>query len=410
MHLSTRDLSVRNRASASPAQRDAQSYRCICCRHRSTVLAFVFLLLGGLAVEQSALAQAKQRPMSAQQKAVNESALMILSGRPGTTYFTMARDIAAVVGEAENLRLLAVDAGGGTDSLRDLLFLRGIDLALLPANVLAHAATASSFGPSLPQRLTYIAQLYGEEIHILAGRGVASVEDLNGKKIAIPLHDGNAEFGVKDLLQRLKIEADVVPMAAADAIDEVRSGAVAALVLIGGKPLRLAAGLPKDGSLRLLPLPHSEGLGNAYSPSAFHSADYPSLIPDGQTIETVSVRAVLVANNVPRSGEAYRRIAKFVPVFFSALSELAGPQWHPKWSEVNLAADLAGWSRFGAAADWLTRIKREQAVAMQQGFEKFLSTTGGPGLSTLSPKQRQELFEEFVNWTRGSVGKPPPRP
>ena len=81
-----------------------------------------------------------------------------------------------------------------------------------------------------------------------------------------------------------------------------------------------------DGSLRLLPLPHTEDLGQAYSPSAFHSADYPSLIPDRRTVETVSVRAVLVANNVPRNGEAYRRIAKFVPVFFSALSELAGPQ------------------------------------------------------------------------------------
>jgi hypothetical protein len=181
-------------------------------------------------------------------------------------------------------------------------------------------------------------------------------------------------------------------------------------VLMGGKPLRFVAGMPKDGSLRLLPLPHAEALGDAYSPSAFRSADYPSLIPDGQSVETVSVSAVLVANNTARSDESHRRIAKFVPAFFSALSELAGPQWHPKWGEVNLAANLTGWPRFAAATEWLAKIKREQGVAMQRGFEEFLSTTGGPGSSSLSPKERRELFEEFVKWTRGSVGTPQQRP
>ena len=107
--------------------------------------------------------------------------------------------------------------------------------------MLAHPSTAATFGPNVPQRLHYIAQLYGEEIHVLAGRGIASIDDLRGKKIAVPLQDGNAEFSVNDLLQRLQIEAEVVPMAAADAIDEVRSGTLAALVMMGGKPLRFVA-------------------------------------------------------------------------------------------------------------------------------------------------------------------------
>jgi TRAP transporter TAXI family solute receptor len=367
------------------------------------------LLLIAWSSAPSAFAETKQsRP--AQQKKINDSVLMILSGRPGTTYFTMARDIAAVIGETDELRVLAVDSAGAADNIRDLLFLRGIDLALVPANVLAHASTAASFGPNLPQRLTYVAQLYSEEIHILAGRGVASLEDLRAKKIAIPRHDANAEFSVNDLLQRLGIEAEVVAMATPDAIDEVRSGTVAAVVLMGGKPLRTVASLPKDGSLRLLPLPHAEGLVDGYSPAAFGSIDYPSLVPEGKTVETVSVSAVLVANNVAKADDGYRRIAKFVPALFSALSELAGPQWHPKWSEVNLATDIAGLPRFAAAREWLVRIRRQQAAAMQKGFEEFLTTTGGPSLSTLSPAQRRELFEEFVKWTRKSVGAPQPRP
>jgi TRAP-type uncharacterized transport system substrate-binding protein len=367
------------------------------------------LLLIGWAAAPSAFAEPKQaRPT--QQKKINDGALMLLSGRPGTSYFTMARDIAAAVGETEELRLLAVDGPGGADNIRDLVFLRGIDLALVPANVLAHPSTATSFGLNLQQRLASVVQLYSEEIHVLAGRGIASLEDLRGKKIAVPRHDANAEFSINDLLQRLGIEAEVVAMATPDAIDEVRSGAIGALVLMGGKPLRTIASLPKDGSLRLLPLKHAEGMGDAYSPAAFRSNDYPSLVPEGQTIDTVSVSAVMVANNLSRSDDASRRVARFVPAFFSALSELAGPQWHPKWSEVNLATDVAGLPRFAAAREWLVRIRRQQAAAMQKGFEEFLSTTGGPGLATMSPAQRRELFEEFVKWSRKSVGAPQPRP
>jgi TRAP-type uncharacterized transport system substrate-binding protein len=403
-------LSIGRPSSVAQEQHNAQPRSITSHWYRHTVFASALLLLIGWTTEHAAFAQPRQSAQQKLQKKVNDGALMLLSGRPGTTYAAIARDIVSSVGEAEDLRVLTVDSDGGSSNLRDLMFLRGIDMALVPANVLTHANATAAFGPGLPQKLTYVAQLYGEEIHILAGRGITSINDLRGKKVAIPPHDGNVEFSIHDVLLRLKIDAEVVAMATADAIDEVRAGTIGAVVLMGGKPLRFVASMPKDGSLRLLPLPPGEALGSTYTPSAFRSTDYPSLIPDGQTVETVSVNAVLVANLTPATGDSYRRIAKFVPAFFSALSELAGPQWHPKWSEVNLAANLAGWTRFAVAEEWLARIRREQASVMQRNFEEFLGATGGPGLSTLSPQRRRELFEEFVKWTRQSVGTTQQRP
>src|SRR6202030_4657611 len=137
---------------------------------------------------------------------------------------------------------------------------------------------------------------------------------------------------------------------------------------MGAKRLRLIAGLPKDGALRLLAVPSTQPLGDGYSPTGFRSDDYPTLIPDGQTIDAVSVSALLVANNTAKSDESNRRITRFIPVFFDALSDLAGPQWHPKWSKVNLAAPLAGWSRFVTAEEWLYRAKRAQSAVIQRGF------------------------------------------
>src|ERR1700681_4490142 len=155
---------------------------------RSFTLALLLFGLTASPAGQAAFAQtarATQRAALSQQQALqkklNDNALMILGGNPGTSYSAIAHDIASALGGGDGLRLLALDAPGGTDSLRDLLLLRGVNLALWPAH---------------------------------------------------------AEFTVRALLRRLHVEAEVVKLAPADAVDEVRAGAIAALALTGGKPLR----------------------------------------------------------------------------------------------------------------------------------------------------------------------------
>ncbi|HKD30426.1 MAG TPA: hypothetical protein VKC66_31525, partial [Xanthobacteraceae bacterium] len=86
------------------------------------------------------------------QKKHNEGALMMLGGYPGTSYFNLAHELAGAPIWSDDLRLIAVDARGGIESLRDLLLLRGIDLALVPKNVLDYADTTASFGPGLRER------------------------------------------------------------------------------------------------------------------------------------------------------------------------------------------------------------------------------------------------------------------
>jgi TRAP-type uncharacterized transport system substrate-binding protein len=408
-------LSSRTRATVLPRRCAARPFRPPPQGLRPVALAVLLLPLIAWLAGQVALAEtssaAQRSAISLQQvlqKKHNDNALMILGGYPGTTYFGIAHDIAAALGGGDGLRLVAVDAAGGTESLRDLLLLRGIDLALVPANALVYANAAGIFGPGLQDRMTYVTQIYGEEVHILVGPGTGSFENLRGKKIAVPPEDGNAEFTIRDLLRRLHIEAEVVKVAATDAVDQVRAGTLAALVLMGGKPMRFVAGLPKDGSLRLLPLPSSQALEDAYSLAGLRSDDYPTLIPGGQTIDTVSVNAVMVANNTAKWDDSSRRVARFVPAFFGALSELAGPERHPKWGEVNLAAPLVGWSRTAAAKDWLDQTKLEQTASVQKVFDDFLRASSTPGTPPPSPKERKQLFEEFVKWTRNSMGSPNP--
>jgi uncharacterized protein len=374
------------------------------------VAILVFWLIPFSSGHAASAQTASQRAALAQQQALLkkyvEGSVMILGGNPGTTYFNVVHDMAAAVRGNGDLRVIAVDAPGGLASLQDLLFLRGIDLALVPENVLNYADAMASFGPGLRERLTYITQLYGEEIHFLAGPNTFSVENLRGQKVAVPPEDGNAEFTIRDLFRRLRIEAEIVRVASADAIDDVRSGTFAALALIGGKPLRFVAGLPKDASLRLLAVPFTQALGDDYSPSSFRVDDYPSLIAEGQTIDTVSVNAVIVANYPAKSDASTRRIARFVPALFGALSDLGGPQRHPKWSEVNLAATLPRWPRFPIAKELLEKSLQEQTASVQRNFEQFLQVNSPRGSPGRSPEERRRLFEEYLKWTRGSTGAP----
>jgi TRAP-type uncharacterized transport system substrate-binding protein len=349
-----------------------------------------------------------QRSTAAQQQTlrtkINESSLLVLASSPAASYLSIARDIGTIAGS--DLRVMAMTSGGGMDNLSDLLFLRGADMAIVASNVLVKASSTDILGPGLQQRLAYVTRLHGEEVHILVGQEVKSIGDLRGKKVAVAAGDGNALFTSGDLFQRLGTGIEAVPMNAATGVDQLRSGEVSALMLIGGKPLAFVAGLPKDGSLRLLDVPFSKAVEDAYAPAVFRADDYPALIPSGATIESVSLTAILMTSSGRGSEDVQRRVARFVPAFFEGLTAQRSADLHPKWREVNLAATMPDWTRVPAAQEWLDKARQSQADVLQMSFEEFLRTNYSGAAASISPEARKKLFEEFVSWARKSVADP----
>ena len=364
-------------------------------------LASALLLLTGLpAVAQKkapdraqAIAQRSVSPQALRTK-LNRETLVIAAGRPGTSYLRMASDLAAAVGASESLRILPLAADGGAASLQDLLVLRGVDLAIVPANVLAHARATDAFGGALPEKIAYVTALYSEGVHVIAGRRIATVHDLNGKKVAIPAGDGAVRFTVSDIFRRLGIAARSVPMHPADALDGVRTGRLAAVLLVGDKPLAQVSALPKDGSLHLLNLPFLALPGEGYSPAVFLPEDYPALIPPGAIVETVAIKALLMATKT--RDDAERRLAEHTPALLEAIGGLAVSERHPQWKDVNLGAVLPGWYRLGVAERWLNQAftqrkeeRRERNVAPRPVAKPVES-------SRLAPlHRRKKLFDAF---------------
>lgn len=331
---------------------------------------------------------------------LNQETLVIAASRPGTSYMVMAGDLATAVGAAGGVRLLPIATDGGVANLQDLLFLRGVDLAIVPANVLAHARTANAFGGVLPQRLVYVTALYSEGVHVIAGRDIAAIDDLRGRKVAVPSGDGTVQFTASDIFKRLGIAVESVPMEPADALEQVRDGKIAAVLLVGGKPLAQVSALPKDGSLRLLSLPFQALPGESYVPAVFVAEDYPALIPPGAIVETVAVGAVLMAN---KSDEAARRLARHTPALLAAIGTLAASQHHPSWRDVNLSAVLPGWFRVEAAEKWLTEAVAQRKQQLKGVSEPPRAMKPVKSSALAAPQNRKKLFDEFESWARQSA-------
>jgi uncharacterized protein len=343
-------------------------------------------------------------PQQNQRAKLNQDTLIIAAGRPGTTYLSIADDLTAAVGAGERVRVLPVAGDGGSGNLQDALYLRGVDMAIVPTNVLAHAKANNAFGGNLAQRLAYLAVLYSEEVHVVAGAGIAAIGDLRGRRVAVPAEDGTAQFTSGDILQRLGIAVERVPVASADALEEVRTGTVAAAILMGGKPLGQVAALPKDGSMRLLSLPYAGLPSEAYAPAVLLPDDYPALIPPGAIVETVAVSPVLVAN---RGEEAARRVARHTPAVLEAIARLAISERHRKWRDVNLGAALPGWPRVEAAETWLrqasAQLKDALKDALKDSSDERPRTDGRVKSSELAASRRKKLLDAFDAWARKSA-------
>src|SRR5262249_36942086 len=154
-------------------------------------------------------------------------------------------------------RVLPVIGRGGVQNIRDVRFLKGVDLGITQTNLLNALRGSNEFG-NLDGKIVYIAKLFSEELHVVvrADSGITSIEQLGGKKVNFG--GGGTQFSARDIFSRLNIKAEEVNLGQGDAIDKLKSGAIAATVLIAGKPAAAMARLKADEGLRFLPVPFAK--------------------------------------------------------------------------------------------------------------------------------------------------------
>jgi uncharacterized protein len=331
---------------------------------------------------------------------INGGAVSIISGGIAGTYVRFAADMASVLDDGNNLRILPIIGKGSVQNTMDVLFMKGVDLGIVGSDSVEKIRRDGTV-PNAQQQLAYITRLYNEEVHILTRRDITDINQLSGKRVNFDLATSGTAFTANVIFERLGIKPQIVYNDQNLSYEQLKSGEIDATVFIGGKPLKGIADFKNDGNkFHLLTVPFDKRLEDLYVPARIESTDYPSLVDSGKAVDTVAIASILVVYNWPEGSERYVKVARFVDAFFSKFDEFHKSARHPKWHEVNINGTIPGWTRFKPAQEWLDRAAANVAGAAQtpgpEDFKRFLETRSQNALSDLD---KERLYQSFLVWT-----------
>jgi uncharacterized protein len=335
----------------------------------------------------------------------NENTIGLISGSPDSndTYLQIAFDLADVLNDADNLRILPIAGIGGPQNIRDVRYLRGVDIGLTQTSILNSYRRSNQQTGHFDDKIVYIAKLFNVEVHLVARSNITSIEQLRGLKVNIDAKASGTNYSMRDLFRTLGIDVEEVSMSQPEALEKVKSGEIAATALIGGKPVRSMLKLTRNDGLHFVAIPYTKQLNQLngdYLPATLTHDDYPELVASGE-VDTVAVGAVLIAYDWPKThNDRYRRVQRFVDAFFPKIAEFQKPPRHPKWREVNISATLPGWKRFEAAQDWLDRHAQQASADDQASLAKFRDFMAQQGHANLSQEELATLYAQFQEWSR----------
>jgi TRAP transporter TAXI family solute receptor len=359
------------------------------------------------------LSARERRELDTYRDRMNAGVVGVVSGGIDGTYLRVATELAAVLDDAyPGLRVLPIAGRGSLQNIWDLVFARGVDVALVQSDVLAYAQREKIF-PNPGAFIQYVASFYDEEVHVLAGKDAARVEDLAGKKVNVDVKGSGTAMTGELVFSHLGIPIEATNFDQDLALEKLKAGEIAALVYVVGKPARLFDSVPPDDGLHFLAVPPKPELVQTYAPARLTAEDYPRLVREGEAVETLAVSAVMAAYAWPVGSERYRKVARFVDAFFNHADAFQQSPRHRKWREISLAAPLGGWTRFPATEKWLRNAAAAHNDAAEyEQFMKFLDQVKPGGISNTA--ERDAIFAQFERWraegrAQGSSGPREPR-
>jgi TRAP-type uncharacterized transport system substrate-binding protein len=147
----------------------------------------------------------------------------LLEGAP----IRFATEIARVVNDGGAVHVLPIVTRGPTENVNDLLYLRGVDAAIINSDSLEEY---KSQVPQIQQRMTYLLSLFPSELHIFVRPEIRSLSDLAGKKVNFNTQGTAAAYSGPLIFSRLGVDVE--------AGRRVREGKMGARFQIPGRRIR----------------------------------------------------------------------------------------------------------------------------------------------------------------------------
>jgi uncharacterized protein len=362
---------------------------------------------------ETAVAAPSMMDHKAKVSAVNAGAVGVMSEGASDHYMRMVADLASVFNDPPKVRVVGIMGRGTAQNLRDLRYLRGVDVALLHSDALDIAKKLHE-SEDVANKTSYIARLQDEEMHIVVKNEITDVHQLAGMKVNVSIVGSGAAASSGNVFDRLGINVQLVNFPERQAEEKLKSGEIDAAAYWDPVPDDNVQSFKNDGRFHLLPVPYEKNLQSVYYPASIPADAYPGLMPAGQKLETISLNAVVVAYNWPQGSDRNKRVARFAELFLAKFVDLQKPGRDPVWQSIDPVGVAQGWQRLPAAQQWIdTNVRRAAAPTKSPGavdpaiaeFQTFLKEAPQDG-GAASPAEAQKLFEDFIAWRNSKPRSP----
>jgi TRAP-type uncharacterized transport system substrate-binding protein len=323
---------------------------------------------------------------------INNWTVGVAGGLLEGTFSKYAADLGKALDDSDNLRVLPIVTYGAVGNVTDLLYLKGVDFAITYADVLDYFKNVEKI-PGIERRVNYVIPMFQGEFHLFVRPEIKTIQDLAGKKVGFNTVGSAANYTGNIVFERLGIKVEQVFQNNAIAVESMRKGELAGIVHVVGKPNDLFSKLKPEPGFHVLPMEWGDKFADYYVPAELTSADYPNLIPPGESVQTISVSALLAVYNWKTDTDRYRRCVRFIEYLFNRFDKLRENPYQPGWRQINLAGSIPGWTRFGPAQELVDKVARNTVDA---GLARQQAARAAPN----NVAEQERLFREFLEWSK----------
>ena len=361
------------------------------------LVTLVFAGLLPLAVQAQTRVTAQTSGEAERVERINRWTVGVAGGQLSGTFSRYAAELATALDDGDELRVLPIVTYGATDNVTDLLYLKGIDVAITHADVFEEFKVRRNVS-NIDKRINYISQMYVSEMYLYVRPEINSIEDLEGKTVGLHVKGAGQTTSGPILFERFGVKPNFEFVNNKIGIEKMKTGEFSAIVHNGGKPNPLFRDLQPEPGFKLLPIPYSEKFADYYVPSSLGHEDYPNLFQEGESIETLGIPVVLAVYNWPEGTPRYRKVERFIEYYFTRFDTLRKPPYHPKWKGINLGATVPGWTRFPPAQRMLDQMTAEARTGQPEATTQVTAAQELARALGIETEDEQKLFSEFMRW------------
>ena len=283
---------------------------------------------------------------------LNQSTVGLLASEPGLAASVL--EIANALDHTDGLRVVPIIGRGSLQSINDLLFLRGVDVALLSSDSLAYVKKNNLYKDETG-KIAYLAKLANVNVIVLARKDIAGIENLSGLRVATGPANSDEFVAAELVFEALGTKYERVPTTGNSSLSALLDGRIDAAVFVGPDSTLLLNSLKANSGLHILPISLPEGLAEIYSPAILSHTDFPRLVANDTAVETVAASLILAVFDWPERTERFYKLKKFNKALLSTYFATRNSE-----QSINFSAAVPGWKQYLTAKDLMGASKPSQ--------------------------------------------------